>query len=291
MNYRHAFHAGNFADLLKHALVLDVLGRMMASARPLSVIDTHAGAGAYDLTGALARKTGEADSGVARLMADPGAPEVFAALKRAVSRLNPQPKGAALAVRRYPGSPRLIADALRPGDRYIGCELRPDDGAALRDNLKGRPGAEARMADGWTTAPAEARAAGRAGRQTLVLIDPPFERGDDYPALAQATAGILSANPGAVLAIWVPLKDLATFDALVGDVEDAALDAAAGRASPAILVSEVRLRPLTDPMRMNGCAMLLLNAPPGTDAAATTAADWIAAHCGEAAARAETRLY
>lgn len=285
MNYRHAFHAGNFADLLKHAVVLDLLARMMASARPLSVIDTHAGAGAYDLAGALARKTGEADSGVVRLMADPAAPQVFAGLRTAVSRLNP---GQGRGVRRYPGSPVLIADALRPGDRYLGCELRPDDAAALRENLKGRPGAEARAADGWATAPAEVRGAARAGRQALVLIDPPFERGDDYPALARATAAILASDPAAVIALWAPLKDLATFDSLVGEVEDAATDAVAA-GTPALLVSEVRLRPLNDPMRMNGCAMLVLGPPPGAAEAAAAAADWIAGHCGEAGARAQTR--
>ncbi|MGA0599490.1 23S rRNA (adenine(2030)-N(6))-methyltransferase RlmJ [Caulobacter sp. KR2-114] len=288
MNYRHAFHAGNFADLLKHAIVLDLLRRLTAAGAPLTVVDTHAGAGAYDLTGALARKTGEAEAGIGRLMADAAAPAVFGALKAAVARLNPQPAGASVPVRRYPGSPLLIAQSLRPGDRYLGCELRPDDGAALRENLKGRAGAEARMADGWATAPAETRVAARAGRRVLVLIDPPFERGDDYPALALATHAILAADPAAVVAIWTPLKDLATFDRLLGEVEDAAL-AAAGAAAPAVLVSEVRLRPLADPMRMNGCAMLVLNPPDGVEAQASAAAAWIAAHCGEAAARADTR--
>jgi len=285
MNYRHAFHAGNFADLLKHAIVLDLLQRLMASPRPLSVIDTHAGAGAYDLTGALARKTGEAEGGIGRLMADPGAPMVFSPLKAAVAKLNAGKAGQ--GVRRYPGSPVLIAGALRRGDRYLGCELRPDDGAALRDNLKAWPGAEARAADGWAAAPPEARAAARAGRQVLVLIDPPFERGDDYPALAAAAAAILSAAPAAVIAIWAPIKDLATFDSLVGAVEDAALDV---QPNAAILVSEARLRPLSDPMRMNGSALLVVNPPEGAQAAAAAAAAWIAARCGEAGARAETRL-
>lgn len=285
MNYRHAFHAGNFADLLKHAVVLDLLARLMASAAPLTVIDTHAGAGAYDLAGEQARKTGEADGGIVRLMADPAAPQVLAALRAAVTRLNPGKGG---GVRRYPGSPVLIADALRPGDRYIGCELRPDDGAALRDNLRGRPGAEARAADGWALAPTEVRSAARAGRRPFVLIDPPFERGDDYPALAEATAAILAADPSAVIALWAPIKDLATFDGLVGDVEDAATGAARGD-SLNLLVSELRLRPLSDPMRMNGCAMLVLGAPPGAAAAAAAAADWIAVHCGEPGARAQTR--
>jgi len=287
MNYRHAFHAGNFADLLKHAVVLDLMGRLTAAAGPLSVVDTHAGAGAYDLTGDLARRTGEAEAGVGRLMADAAAPAVFASLKAAVARMNPSGG----RVRHYPGSPLLIAPALRPGDRYVGCEIRPDDGADLTANLKGLGGAEVRQADGWATAAAEARLASKAGRRLFVLIDPPFERGDDYPAIARAVGEVLAAAPGAVIAVWAPIKDLATFDTLLGEVEDAAADAtaAAGEAAPAMLVSEVRLRPLDDPMKMNGCAMLVLGAPAGTEAAARAAGDWIAAACGGPGARALTR--
>ncbi|MBS0410681.1 MAG: 23S rRNA (adenine(2030)-N(6))-methyltransferase RlmJ [Proteobacteria bacterium] len=284
MNYRHAFHAGNFADLLKHAVVLDLMGRLTAAAGPLSVVDTHAGAGAYDLTGALARKTGEAEAGIARLMADDAAPAVFATLKTAVAKMN----AGGGPVRHYPGSPLLIALRLRPGDRYIGCEVRPDDGADLKANLRGQAGAAVRLADGWTTAAAEARAAAKAGRRLFVLIDPPFERGDDYPAIAEAVGRVLAAAPAAVIAVWVPIKDLATFDSLLGDVEDAAADAVKGTA-PALLVSEVRLRPLDDPMKMNGCAMLVLGAPAGTEAGARAAADWIAAACGGPGAKALTR--
>ncbi|HEX7761878.1 MAG TPA: 23S rRNA (adenine(2030)-N(6))-methyltransferase RlmJ, partial [Caulobacteraceae bacterium] len=126
MNYRHAFHAGNFADLLKHAIVLDLMGRLTAAAGPLTVVDTHAGAGGYDLAGELARKTGEGQAGIVRLMADAGAPAVFAPLKAAVRGVN----GKGQSVRYYPGSPLLIAPALRPGDRYLACEIRSDDGAA-----------------------------------------------------------------------------------------------------------------------------------------------------------------
>lgn len=284
MNYRHAFHAGNFADLLKHAVVLDLMGRLTAAAGPLSVVDTHAGAGAYDLTGALARKTGEAEAGIARLMADAAAPAVFAPLKAAVAKMN----AGGGPVRHYPGSPLLIAPRLRPGDRYVGCEVRPDDGADLKANLRGQGGAEVRLADGWTTAAAEARAAAKAGRRLFVLIDPPFERGDDYPAIAEAVGRALAAAPAAVIAVWVPIKDLATFDSLLGEVEDAAADAVKGTA-PALLVSEVRLRPLDDPMKMNGCAMLVLGAPAGTEAAARAAADWIAVACGGPGAKALTR--
>jgi 23S rRNA (adenine2030-N6)-methyltransferase len=280
MNYRHAFHAGNFADLLKHAVVLDLIGRLTAAAGPLTVVDTHAGAGAYDLGGELARKTGEAQAGVVRLMADPAAPAVFAPLKAAVLALN---GNKSKEIRHYPGSPLLIAPRLRRGDRYIGCEVRADDGAALKGNLKGLAGAEVRLADGWATAVATARSGGR----LLVLIDPPFERGDDYAAIAETVGAVLAAKPGAVIAIWCPIKDLATFDALLGEVQDAA-EAAVG-APVAVLVSEARLRPLDDPMKMNGCAMLVVNPPDGADEPARAAADWVATFTGFSGAKADTR--
>ena len=281
MNYRHAFHAGNFADLIKHAVVLDLMARLTAAGGPLTVVDTHAGAGGYDLTGELARKTGEGQAGIARLMADAAAPAVFEPLKAAVRGMN-----TAQTVRYYPGSPLLIAPALRGADRYLACEIRPDDGAALKAALKGVRGAEVRLADGWSVAVAEARAGGRA-RRLFVLIDPPFERGDDYASIVETVGAVLDAAPGACLAIWVPIKDLATFDAFLGELEDVAQDAGDGVAP--LLVSEVRLRPLADPMKMNGCAMLVLGAPPGAEAPARAAADWIAARLGEAGARALTR--
>ena len=286
MNYRHAFHAGNFADLIKHAVVLDLMARLTAAGGPLTVVDTHAGAGGYDLTGELARKTGEGQAGIVRLMADAEAPAVFEPLRAAVRGMNASGVKDGQGVRYYPGSPLLIAPALRASDRYLACEIRPDDGAALKGALKGVRGAEVRLADGWSVAVAEARAGGRA-RRLFVLIDPPFERGDDYASIVATVGAVLDAAPGACLAIWVPIKDLATFDAFLGELEDVAQDAGHGRAP--LLVSEVRLRPLADPMKMNGCAMLVLGAPPGAEAPARAAADWIAARLGEAGARAHTR--
>src|SRR5436309_1716629 len=114
LNYRHAFHAGNFADLVKHAALLQLLARLQQDGEPLRVIDTHAGRGLYDLAGPEARKSGEAEAGIVRLMAVKDAPAEFAPLTAAVRTLN---KGG--PVRRYPGSPWLIAQALRPGDSYL----------------------------------------------------------------------------------------------------------------------------------------------------------------------------
>jgi len=183
VNYRHAFHAGNFADLAKHAAVTLMLDRLLAAGGPLRVVDTHAGAGLYDLTGSMARKSGEAEAGVARLMADSAAPVAFDGLKQAVLALNSHGP-----VKLYPGSPRLIADRLRPGDSYVGAELHPEDIVHLHEALSPLgPQRQAVARDGYEVA---AEAAAGQGR-LFVLVDPPFERADDY-----ARAGDLDAAQG-----------------------------------------------------------------------------------------------
>ena len=136
MNYRHAFHAGNFADLVKHAALLQLLERMQADPRPLQVFDTHAGRGLYDLSGEEAQRSGEAEEGVIQLMQARDLPPAFAGLRKAVAQLN---GGGETAL--YPGSPMLVADALRKGDAYLGCELRPQEHSALGEALAGWPAA------------------------------------------------------------------------------------------------------------------------------------------------------
>jgi 23S rRNA (adenine2030-N6)-methyltransferase len=270
LNYRHAFHAGNFADLVKHAALLQILARLTAQTGPLSVVDTHAGRGLYDLSGAEARKSGEAEAGIVRLMAAADPPAEFAPLSAAVRTLN-----GGGAVRRYPGSPWLIAQALRPGDSYLACELRADEHAALRELMKGRPGVRTACADGYDAA-AEAPASGR----LLVLIDPPFERADDYERIVETAAAVRRRNRGAILLVWLPLKDLETFDGFLRDLED--------EVRAPVLVAETRMRPLTDPMKMNGCALAVLGAPPELEATLEAICGWTARALGEAG---ESRVY
>lgn len=267
MNYRHAFHAGNFADLHKHAILLAMLSALQGESPTLAVIDTHAGAGGYDLSGDMARRSGEAQAGIFRLKAASDAPTVFDPLLKAVEVMNGGKAGDL-----YPGSPLLLAKALRKGDRYIGCELRPDDVALLRRTLAPHTSAQASQADGFETAVTQA---GRGGR-AFVVIDPPFERPDDYDRIVATTRAVLARAPDAALAIWLPIKDLETFDAFLRAMETVTND---------LLVAELRLRPLTDPMKMNGCAMVMIGAPSLVDGAAAQAGDWIAARLGEPGGR------
>lgn len=242
MNYRHAFHAGNFADLVKHAALLRLLAALGPA--PLTVIDTHAGRGLYDLAGPEARKSGEAETGVVRLMATKDAPAAFGPLTRAVAALN-----AGGAVRRYPGSPWLIAEHLPPEGRYLACELRKEEHDALKSALKGRANVETVCADGYEAAIQRCPPRGR----VLLLIDPPFEKPDDYGRIVETLAGARARNREVQALVWLPLKDLETFDAFLRDLEDAV--------EAPMVAAEARMRPLTDPMKMNGCALVLVNGP------------------------------
>ncbi|MDO1558413.1 23S rRNA (adenine(2030)-N(6))-methyltransferase RlmJ [Brevundimonas sp. 2R-24] len=262
MNYRHAYHAGNFADLVKHAVLLDLLARLQGAPAPLKVIDTHAGAGLYRLDDPRAVRSKEAEAGVTRLMAE-GASDALISLAEAVRSFN---EGETVAV--YPGSPALIASRLRSQDGYLGLEMNPEVQPLLDEALKPWSRATSRLADGYETAPVEA--AGTEGR-AFILIDPPYERSDDYARAAACVAQVLKVRPQASLAIWTPLKDLETFDGFMRRLQAARVRA---------LAVEARLKPLTDPMKMNGCAMVLINPPEGAPRQALRIAEAVVAALG-----------
>jgi 23S rRNA (adenine2030-N6)-methyltransferase len=270
LNYRHAFHAGNFADLAKHAALLALLQRMTKGEAPLTVVDTHAGAGVYDLSGPEARRSGEAAAGVERLLAAKDAPPALEALARVVRRANGDK-----ALRFYPGSPWLVAETLRPKDRYLGFELRPEEHAALARTLRGRKTAESRCADGFAEAPRVVPAKGPA----LILVDPPFERSDDYARTARLVGAVRRRNPQAATLVWLPLKDLDTLDSFLRDLEGQT-------GGEPLLVAETRLRRLDDPLRMNGCVLVAHRAPSGLAAQMEQVCGWIAGASGEKGAAA-----
>jgi 23S rRNA (adenine2030-N6)-methyltransferase len=232
------------------------------------VIDTHAGAGLYDLNSAEAVRSGEAPAGVGRLLVDPGAPTVFGALKAEIAKLNPSSD-----LRWYPGSPLLIAEALRRQDRLTACELRPDDAAALARLFEGR-NARVLAADGYETAATGVRSEGPA----LVLIDPPFERGDEYARVLDCVRRVLLRNAGSTLMVWLPLKDLETFDGFLRGLEAIGRQVIGGEGA---LVVEARLRGLDNPLRLNGCALVVINDPPGTEQLAREACRWVVGALGE----------
>lgn len=211
MNYRHAFHAGNFADVLKHALLARVLGYMVQKPAPLRFIDTHAGLGVYDLAGEEATRTAEWRHGIARLDAA-AMPEDVAALL-APYREAVGPPGPDGCWGQYPGSPAVAQWVLRPEDRLTLCEFHPEDADALRRNMGRDPRVRVLARDGYAALSGLLPPPERRG---LVLMDPPFEKVREFDALL---AGVLAAYrrwPTGSYMLWYPLKDRAAVGRFAG---------------------------------------------------------------------------
>ncbi|MDR3419657.1 MAG: 23S rRNA (adenine(2030)-N(6))-methyltransferase RlmJ [Xanthobacteraceae bacterium] len=209
MNYRHAFHAGNFADVHKHSVLARILVYLRAKPAPFRVIDTHAGSGRYDLLAPEASRGGEWQAGIGRVWqaAREGAtPPLLSPYLEAVAALNPDGR-----LRAYPGSPLIAQHLLRPQDRLIACELEPRAGAALANALRGDARAKAISIDGWTALGANVPPKERRG---LVLIDPPFEDTADFALLSNALAAAYRKWPNGIYLLWYPIKEREAPDAL-----------------------------------------------------------------------------
>ena len=247
MNYRHAFHAGNFADCMKHALLIWLMQAMARKPAGFTVLDTHAGLGRYDLNAGPATRTGEWLAGIARLLDAP--PPELADYVGLVQRLG-----------LYPGSPAIIEALLRPQDRLVACELHPEDYAVLRANLAGNLQVAVHHRDGW-----EALTAFLPPRDTtraLVLIDPPYEVPDEFDQLGVALQRAVRRFAVGVFAAWYPVKHRAGPRGLHLALRQAGLKRVAA--------VELWLRDPTDPARLTGCGLLLINPPFGfLDAART----------------------
>ena len=254
MNYRHAFHAGNFADVFKHAILLALLDALAAKDKPLCYFDTHAGRGRYALDAAEAAKTGEWRDGVGRLFDDPAPPAPLRRYVEAIRRCN---FDGGLHV--YPGSPLLAAQALRPSDRLVLCEMQADESAALRALFRDDRRAQVHTRDGYAALNALLPPAERRG---LVLIDPPFEAQEgEFAAVEVALAKAQARWATGVYAVWYPIKSrrtLAPFHRRLssGPFAD-------------VLAAELLVYPDDSPLRLNGCGMLIANPPWKMDATLT----------------------
>ncbi|MFN7158801.1 MAG: 23S rRNA (adenine(2030)-N(6))-methyltransferase RlmJ, partial [Erythrobacter cryptus] len=199
MNYRHAFHAGNSADVVKHSLLIALVRALQRKDSALTLIDTHAGCGLYDLAGPDAQRTGEAAQGVVRAFADPNA--LLDDYRAAVRAVN---DGAEL--RRYPGSPRLLAQLLRPQDALILNEKHPEDVRALRGVMRGTGTAvHQRDAHEFWLAMLPPRTP-----RGVVVVDPPYEQADERARIVTTLAAAHRKWSHGVTVIWFPLKERAT---------------------------------------------------------------------------------
>jgi len=251
MNYRHAFHAGNHADVLKHVVLLALCEALVRKPAACFALDTHAGRGLYALDADAAQRTGEAVEGVERLLRAPPADPWVAHYLEAITACRARHGATA-----YPGSPWLLAHALREQDRIACCELHPEEAAALKAVFAHEPRVAVHARDGYAALRAllPPQVQGVRYARGLVLVDPPFEAqlGEFDTALA-ALREALARWPQGTYALWYPIKQRRALQPFYR--------AAAALPAKSALVAELLVRADDSPLRMNGSGLLLLNAP------------------------------
>jgi 23S rRNA (adenine2030-N6)-methyltransferase len=257
MNYRHAFHAGNHADVLKHVVLLALCDALTAKPSPCFALDTHAGRGLYALNADAAQRTGEAAGGIERLLATPSREPLLERYLAAIHACRVEH-----GEHSYPGSPWLLANALRDDDQVACCELQAEEAAALKRNFANDPRVAVHQRDGYAALKAllPPRNGDTKFGRGLVLLDPPYEAQlvEFVSALAALRDG-LARWPQATYALWYPVKQRRVLQPFFRQ-------AAALPAKSALLV-ELLVRPDDSPLRMNGSGLLLLNPPWQLDAA------------------------
>lgn len=270
MNYRHHFHAGNFADVMKHALLVALLRSLQRKPKGFLYLDTHAGRGGYDLeaaaTGDSLGRTPEWPEGIGRLWRPAGdLPPAVADYLETVREFDRRGGNFGAQPRFYPGSPAIARALARPVDRLACCEWHPAECAALRHELGGWPRVGIQEVDGYAALrgllpPPERRA--------LVLIDPPFEAQDEFARIAAALREGLRRMPAAVFAVWYPLTVRARADDFLAEVKVLT--------PPSALGCELTVAGEASAVKLKGCGLLVVNPPWQFEAEARAILDFLA---------------
>lgn len=253
MNYRHHFHAGNYADVFKHALMVPLIRGMQRKEKGFLYLDTHAGRGGYDLSTTTVLPDGrerppEWPEGIGRLWKDESGPlGDYLAL---VQQFNLENGGEADAPRFYPGSPWVAGKLVRLQDRLALCELREDDAEALAHDFRANRNVTVQRMDGYTALramlpPLEKRA--------LVLIDPPFESASEFTDILTGLREGLKRLPAGVFVVWYPVTERSRSEKFHQDL--LALN------PPPTLVAELQIAGDNSQIRMKGCGLLVINPP------------------------------
>ncbi|HEY7872041.1 MAG TPA: 23S rRNA (adenine(2030)-N(6))-methyltransferase RlmJ [Rudaea sp.] len=249
MNYRHVFHAGNFADVFKHAILTGLIESLKAKQTPFRYLDTHAGAGKYDLRGEQARKTREHEAGVQRLLNAVRLPAALHIYLNLVRALNSENATHDIAI--YPGSPLIASLLMRESDHATLCELQADETARLKELFAGDARIFVHQRDGYAALTALLPPPERRG---LVLIDPPFEAQEaEFDAIQGALNSALKRWPTGMYAIWYPIKLRHPTQRFRRWFEQ--------RRIPKVLCAEMLLHPDNSALRLNGCGMVIVNPP------------------------------
>ncbi len=248
MNYRHAYHAGNFADVVKHIALARLVEYLKRKDKAFRVIDTHAGIGLYDLSSTEAQKTGEWRDGIGRLLEatlSPAAAPLLAPYIDAVKSVNPDG-----GLVRYPGSPKIARHLLRKQDRLLAIELHPRDAARLKERFAGDVQARVLELDGWLALGAHVPPKEKRG---LVLVDPPFEEGGEFTRLVEGLVKSHRRWPGGIYALWYPIKDRAAVNRFRRSLAESGV--------PAILDVAFNVRAPSHEPRLDGAGLVVVNPP------------------------------
>ena len=260
MNYRHAYHAGNFGDVLKHVTLTAALEHLGRKQAPYFYLDTHAGRGNYPVAAPETQRAGEYRDGILRLIDGGDAPPAVARYLELIRALGYE-QGQLTA---YPGSPRIALALLRGGDRAALCELEPREADALKGLFRRDPRAQVHERDGYEALGALLPPREKRG---LVLIDPPYEAPDEFERLEPALVAALARWPTGMFAIWYPIK--------AGAADGRFLARMAGSGVRRQLVAELTIERDDSPAGLNGAGMLLVNPPWQLDERLAGALPWL----------------
>ena len=253
MNYRHAFHAGGFADVIKHIVLVRILIYLQEKQTAFRVIDSHAGAGVYDLTSDEARRGGEWLTGIARMMQARFSERTAPLITPYLDIVRAFNSGRDLQA--YPGSPLIARALLRPQDRLTACEVEPKARKQLIDALRRDTQARVVDLDGWLALPAFVPPNERRG---LVLIDPPYEAKDEFDRIADGFAQAFAKWPTGSYLLWYPVKSRRATDNLAGHVAELATTA---RPPAKCLRLEFSVAPQAAGAGLTSAGLLIVNPP------------------------------
>lgn len=268
LSYRHAFHAGNHADILKHAILSRIVLHFAHKEKPFSYVDTHAGAGLYGLDADWAKKTGEAERGILSIIDRQDIPEGLAPYVQVCRKTYAQGH-------RYPGSPEIVRCLSREGDQLTLMELHPTEIENLRENLSGDPRVHIHHRDGFAGALALCPPEPRRG---FALIDPSYETGDDYEKAAETIIGLNRRWPAGTIALWYPLVGRRAENLL------SMMNRIAAAGIPDVLIGEMTVTPHAaddDGFGLYGSGMLIVRPPWKLKEETDAFLPWLATALGE----------
>lgn len=245
MNYRHSYHAGNFADVFKHVITIALIQSLQRKETPFCYLETHAGAGCYDLLDKRAQKSKEYEGGIAKIIPQQSMPDVIRDYVNNIQAMN-----TAGALQHYPGSPLIAQHFLRPQDRAVLCELHDEEYEALKSVFRNKKQVSAHHQDGYLGLKAFLPPKERRG---LILIDPPYEKQDEFEKIPNLLAQALQQFETGTYATWYPIKHYAAAERFRRNIK--------AKIQRETTIAELCIHPDDTGTHLNGCGMVIINPP------------------------------